>query len=191
MLFREGDKFTHVWLIVFGEFVQSCRPLKESADSPKTDKEVEISQITQFMALGLEEALLGSETYTSSVKCMTAFGEIQKPELIDLYKNLIKTDKSASSHRMIIPTAVVYKVKKDIFMKLIVHGRSNSVLDLFIADKVKFLDERRRFLSMKEEEVAPPKKDEIAFYVKPSETKTKDLTGMEIRRTLKKAPSQF
>jgi hypothetical protein len=76
MLFREGDKFTHIWLIVFGEFVQSCRPIKESGNSPKNEKEVEISQVTQFMALGLEEALLESDTYISSVKCMTAFGEI-------------------------------------------------------------------------------------------------------------------
>jgi hypothetical protein len=90
---------------------------------------------------------------------------------------------------MIIPTAVVYKVKKDVFMKLIIHGRSNSMLEMYIADKVKFLEERRKFLSMAEEELKPQQNNEMTFYVKPSETKTKDLAGIEIRRTLKKAPS--
>ena len=45
---------------------------------------------------------------------------------------------------------------------------------------------------MKEEEVNTHDcRKEESFYVKPNETKTKDLAGIEIRRTLTKAPSQF
>ena len=95
MLFREGDKFTHVWLIVFGEFVQSSKPLKGSENSTKADKELEIARVTPFMAIGLEEVLLGSETYISSVRCDESYGEVQKPELIELYKPIIKTNKPA------------------------------------------------------------------------------------------------
>jgi hypothetical protein len=44
------------------------------------------------MALGLEEALLGSETYLSSVRCVESFGEVWEPKLIDLYKPIIKVE---------------------------------------------------------------------------------------------------
>jgi hypothetical protein len=51
---------------------------------------------------------------------------------------------------MVIPTAVVYKVKKEDF-KTIHKKMETKELDMFIRDKIKFLEERRKFLSMKDD----------------------------------------
>ena len=71
------------------------------------------------MEVGLEGALGGSSTYLQTVKCISAYGEVTDPSLIDLYKNIIK-DVNCYKDKLAISTAVYYKIKRETFMKIIV-----------------------------------------------------------------------
>ena len=99
ILYRQGDEFTHIYLILFGEFsekktnasrsdVNSDSPRKEGAlkknflvnKAADSGSDSEIRILKSFQTCGLEEWMAGSSTYLTTVKCISASGEVESPE---------------------------------------------------------------------------------------------------------------
>ena len=162
LLFKQGDEFTHIYLILFGEFSQRwtngnhnkpVAPFQHKGQSDLGIKknylvnkngnqsdEQEIAILSSFQACGLEEWLSGSTTYLTTVKCMSASGEVKNPTMIELFENLYGMSQSGQGSRkkkLIIQNAKILKIKKDIFIK-IVNGRSNKQLVEYAQNKIKF-----------------------------------------------------
>jgi len=88
----------------------------------------------RFIILGIEEGWSKSKKWMSSGKCISAFYKEENEELIMMYRNLIQNidlDQN-DKNSLIMKNAVVYRVKKEFFSKL--------MLSNIPEDRIKYMD---------------------------------------------------
>ena len=154
LLFKQGEPFTHFYLILHGEFDQLWHNTKHAdraqSSPPKsarnkynvnqtnvTSEDHHVAILSSFHTCGLEEWIAGSETYLTTVKCISAAGEVTDPALAELYEIFFKLNsgqkptnsKKGKTKKLLLQNAKLLKIKKESFLK-IVGGKNNQSAEL-------------------------------------------------------------
>jgi hypothetical protein len=81
-LFTQGQKFDSIYLLCFGDFIQTWHGKDSEMDDSVS---APVATHSPFGMFGLEEWISGSDTWLTTTKCVRERGVCQDPELAEIY----------------------------------------------------------------------------------------------------------